>query len=246
MRFRDEQSNYAWYRKRWGKITSTRVQPLVSGSVSTLNSLLDKLWEEWEADEDDIRTAYELDLMTANKYMRWGSLHEEEAISAFEIEYDVATIRPSFIEHKEWPDLVGSSVDAIEVDQDGVQVRSVEVKCPWYVRRHYEYIRERKHLQGAGHRHQTQHHIQVLASHGVPPECRFVSYHPSVEGEDRIYQDIVPALDWWQKQFAERMRVFAKHFYSRTYFGGRGARNVGIRGDDGAEAVQAAAQEGGG
>ena len=214
----DPQRSFEWYKSRLGKITmSMRSKTLMEGGTHALNNLLKTLHWEQGMTEDQAHEEYEREMRIGDVVpnLEWGRRHEEEMIEFYEMTRNVEVIRPGFVVHSMWPNLVGDSADFIETIDgtlEGTPKWVGEIKCPSESDNHLKTIR---YGMPGYHHNQTQGHMEC---HGMTVG-RFGSYDPRhpVEANKLYVQNLEVDLAW-QKRFRERMEQFNEHFQKDTLF----------------------------
>lgn len=196
---------------------SQRVKILMEGHVHALNNLLKTIRWEQGLTEDQQREEYnrEMRIGDITPALAWGRQHEVEMLEYYEMTRNVEVIRPGFIVHPMWPDLVGDSADFIETVEgtlDGKPRWVGEIKCPFNGKNHLKTIR---YGMPGYHHNQTQGHLEC---HGLT-EGRFGSFDPRhpVEANKLYVQNLEVDLAW-QTRFRERMEEFDAHFQQGTLF----------------------------
>lgn len=209
------QGSFEWFRERWGRITmSSSVKTLMEGTTGQLNGLLKLIrWQISHAGSDDvIREEWirEGRLGDRVEAMAWGRRYEMESIRQYELSRGVDVIRPGFTAHPDWPELVGTSADFIELDEDGEAEFVGEVKCPHKSERHKQYL---QYGMPPDYFHQTQGHMEVYGLQFG----KFVSYDPRHPlNHDKIYVQVLQRDEAWSMLFREKMTEFARHIKKGT------------------------------
>lgn len=152
-----EQQSEEWFQERCGRLTASRFQIFMEGSVQAKNTELRRIWLE--------RTTNEPTKGVSTPPMEWGKRNEPRAIARYSLKYDVEIKRVGFLKHRQY-NFIGCSPDFL-LSRDG----GGEVKCPY---------NESVHLSYLHHGMPFDYKWQV---HGVMWVCElawmdFISYDP--------------------------------------------------------------------
>lgn len=131
------QGSDEWHRQRLGKFNASRVSELVvSGrkkdeyfgktALSYINEVAAErnLDPEMVESEDEFWIYREL-VEVSNKYMRWGSEHEDEAREIYETRHGVTVEQVGSVDHLDIPNYA-CSPDGLVVESNS----GIEIKCP--------------------------------------------------------------------------------------------------------------------
>lgn len=203
----------------------------MEGHVHELNKLLQLIrWQKANESNDELiaqEWQREARLGDNVEAMAWGKSLEDESVKQYEITRNVRVIRPGFVVHPDYPDLVGDSSDFIECHNgkvNGTPMYAGEIKCPHkeiegtgYSKYHVQYL---QYGMPKWYHHQVQGHIEVQgAIHPTIEQGKFVSYDPRHPVErDRIYVQRVERDPAWSEKFHERMTEFSRHFKRGSQF----------------------------
>ena len=180
------QGSIEWHLERMGKITGTRFSR-ATGSIRVKNSLIAEISKERELlAKGGFALDEHLDKIMAvdSAAMAWGRDHEDQALSAFELAYDMDVDKSGFIVHPDY-DFIGVSLDGLVRDNDSRPHAIAEVKCPYNPENHANTL-----ILGMP----EQHFSQVQGNAWVACQLMgyFISFDSRAEVENRLY---VQAID---------------------------------------------------
>jgi len=176
-----EQGSREWHIDRMGKITGTGFIKVL-GSNRVKNTYIKKLIHEREllaGDADILEEHIEKIMGVTAPSLRWGRTHEDYAISAFELEYDMDVKKAGFILHPKY-DFIGVSVDGLVHDNDSQPFAVIEAKCPHTQEEHQKTL-----MLGMPDKHAPQ----VIGNTWVTGMLKgyFISFDPRCKSENRLY-----------------------------------------------------------
>jgi len=176
-----EQKTYEWFIARMGKITGSQFDKAM-GSIRVRNTFIKKLSEERELlakGGDDLAFHVEQMMNVSAPPLDWGNKHEEYAVAAFELAYDMDVDKSGFIVHPDY-EFIGVSLDGLVRDNDSTPHAIAEVKCPYNPENHANTL-----MLGMPEKHypQVQGNMWVSAQNlGY-----FISFDRRAEVENRLY-----------------------------------------------------------
>lgn len=151
-----------WWLARRGKLTASRIDRVVHGTMKGWSSFMDEL--EVELLLDDMPDRFPNGTPRAIQH---GWDHEAIACAVYEVETGHNVTRAGFAQHPDIPQ-VGASSDFLVLDE----LRNGEVKCPLNLAHHTRVVMNRQVPQEYFGQIQCQ-----MWCHGFPV-TDFVSYHP--------------------------------------------------------------------
>lgn len=176
-----EQKTREWYLARLGIITGSAFVR-AQGSLRVRNTYIRQLIAERELLAGD---AAKLDAyldkvmgITAPS-LNWGNKHEDYAIAAFELAYDMNVKKSGFILHPDYS-FIGVSVDGFVHDNDSQAHAIIEAKCPYTKEEHQKTL-----MLGMPDKHIAQVQGNIWVTH--MSMGYFISFDPRAEIENRLY-----------------------------------------------------------
>lgn len=198
----------AWFERRRGKITGSRISLLTEGSASSWARLLSILKRERDAGPGGWMDGTP-DTENSPADIRRGHENEPRAIALFELLKGVDTEEPGddgFIDHPEFPNDVGASPDRICLTLSAV----IEVKSP----RMKGHMAAWTYGMPVEHIPQVQHEIFCARHLGVD-RCYFLSFCEEVEPSRQLYIEVVPMSSSYQDRIAQSIERFLPELYGK-------------------------------
>lgn len=176
-----EQGSFEWHIARLGVISGTKFAR-ATGSLRVKNTLIKELIKEREllAKGGDALAFHVEQMMNVSAPpLDWGNKHEEYAVAAFELAYDMDVDKSGFIIHPDY-DFIGVSLDGLVRDNDSIPHAIAEVKCPYNPENHASTL-----MLGMP----EKHYPQVQGNMWVSGQNLgyFISFDPRAEVENRLY-----------------------------------------------------------
>jgi exodeoxyribonuclease (lambda-induced) len=180
-----EQKSYEWYVTRMGKITGSQFEKAM-GSIRVKNTFIKKLIKERELlakGGEALAFHVEQKMAVSAPALDWGNNHEDQAVAAFELEYDMDVDKEGFATHPDY-EFIGVSVDGTVRDNDSTPHAVVEAKCPYNPKNHQDTL-----MLGMP----EKHYPQVQGNTWVKGlgMAYFISFDPRAEPENRLFVEPV-------------------------------------------------------
>lgn len=198
----------AWFERRRGRITGSRVALLTEGSASSWARLLATLKRERDAGPGGWMDGTP-ETENSPPDMRRGHELEPKAVALFELVKGVDTEEAGedgFVTHPAYPNDVGASPDRICLDLDAV----IEIKAP-RMKGHMQawtYGMPRQHIP------QVQHEIFCTRHLGISC-CYFVSFCEEVEPTRQLYIERIPMDQSYQDRISRSIERFLPELYGQ-------------------------------
>ena len=198
-----EQQTREWFIARMGKITGTGFIKVL-GSLRVRNTYIKKLIHEREllAGNPDVLEEYIDKIMNVTApSLRWGNTHEDHAIAAFELEYDMDVHKSGFIVHPDY-DFIGVSLDGFVHDNDSQPFAIFEAKCPYTHEEHKITL-----ILGTPEKHIPQVRGNAwVAGMGIG---YFISFDPRCTPDNRLFVEPIDS----DPEYNERLETACVELY---------------------------------